>query len=160
MNPEKIINTLRKDKSKSLKRRRKLAILSSIGLFDFTIISLFQLGVIRHLPDVPGKLFDSDSVNSSPKAYALGFPDGPLSALIYAAILILIGYKGDKKSGRPGWANWALFLLVTGHAAGAADYLKDMIRQKKICPYCLVGTIINFASLPLAYGEIRKDCNC
>lgn len=123
--------------------------MSGIGLIEFTIISLYQLGIIKSLPDFPGKNFDSDQVNITAKAFALGFPDGPLSTLIYSFLLLLIGYKGDKKSGRPDWADWLIGGFISVHAIGAADYLKDMIRQKKICIYCLTGALINFISLPI-----------
>ena len=35
----------------SLRRRRKIASLAVLGLVDFGIISLYQMGVIRSLPD-------------------------------------------------------------------------------------------------------------
>lgn len=63
-----------------MRRRRRLAALSVLGLLDFAVISLYQLGVIRSLPDPPGRLFDSNRVNASRHAFAMGLPDGPLGA--------------------------------------------------------------------------------
>ena len=42
-------------------------------------VSLLQTGIIRHLPDPPLPGFDSDKVNSSETACALGVSDGTLS---------------------------------------------------------------------------------
>ena len=42
------------------------------GLVDFSYISLFQMGFIKSMPDLPGKIFDSNAVNSSKDARAAG----------------------------------------------------------------------------------------
>jgi hypothetical protein len=94
---------LRNGTSRSLRRRRWVALLSVLGAVDFAIISLYQLGVIRHLPDPPGRIFDSDRVNASHKAYALGVPDGTLGLGLYALTLIPAGAGGDPQSGRSRW---------------------------------------------------------
>jgi hypothetical protein len=44
------------------RRRRTIAALASAGLADFAVISLYQMGAIRHLPDPPIRAFDSDRV--------------------------------------------------------------------------------------------------
>jgi hypothetical protein len=73
-----IRDELRGGTSRDLDRRRRIATLAGFGAVDFAIISLYQLGVIRHLPDPPGRLFDSDKVNAAASAYRFGAPDGPL----------------------------------------------------------------------------------
>ena len=138
---------------KKLNPEKKIQILSLIGLLDFTMISLYQLGFIKHLPDLPGKVFDSDSVNSSAKASILGVPDGPVSSLLYSLIILLV-QKSAEKNYRI--KNTVLGTLILVHALGATDYLLDMIKQKKICPYCLIGTLINFISVPLFFNIALK----
>ncbi|MGK7389267.1 MAG: vitamin K epoxide reductase family protein [Candidatus Cyclobacteriaceae bacterium M2_1C_046] len=153
----KIKEELRKENNPNLKIKKKLAILASIGLLDFIIISLYQLGVIRKLPDVPIKGIDSNYVNASAEAYKMGVPDGPVSATVYALILVLIGVKGTKKSGRE--PIWDILLggAIAANAAGALDYLRVMIfKQKKICLYCVAGAIINLMMLKLFGGKAIK----
>src|SRR4051812_19018972 len=100
MNTEAIRHELREGRSPRLRRRRRLGILSAIGAVDFAVISLYQLGAIRHLPDPPARIFDSDQVNASRTAYALGVPDGTLGLGLYALTLMLASAGGSEKSGR------------------------------------------------------------
>ena len=156
MNVKKIVSTLRDKQSPSLTRRRNIALLAALGLIDFSIISLYQTGVIRSLPDLPGKVFDSNAVNASEEAYQFGLPDGPISAGIYALNMMLATYKGDAQSGRPRWADVALAGSVLVNSVGAALYLKNMITvQKKACIYCLMGAALNFIMTPLAVAELK-----
>ena len=161
MEVQKIKNELRKEDNAELDVKRRIALLASLGLLDFLIISLYQLGIIRKLPDVSVKGIDSNYVNASDEAYKMGLPDGPVSAAVYILILVLVGVKGTKNSGRgPVW-DVLLGGAIAANAAGALDYLRVMIfKQKKICPYCLAGAIINFIMLKLfagkALGALRK----
>lgn len=146
----------RTERSSSLQRRRRLAALAGVGVADFAIISLYQLGVVKHLPDLPGRLFDSDRVNASKKAYALGVPDGPLGALFYAGMMMTAGFGGTHRTGRPRVAKWVQGVLATGGVISALDYLRDMLFvQKKVCPYCVVGAGLNLAIFALAAADIR-----
>ena len=155
-----IRDELRHGESPSLRRRRGIAALAALGAVDFAIITLYQLGALRHLPDPPGRVFDSDKVNASRSAYALGVPDGPLGLALYALTLILAGAGGTAKTGRPRIFSFLLGGTVTAGALGAAHYLYDMVRhQKRACPYCLVGAAVNFAMVPLAVREIRDRDN-
>jgi hypothetical protein len=63
--------------------RKKIITLPAIGLTDFAIISFYQTGVLKKLPYLPGNIFDSNKVNSSPVAYIMGIPDGPISAVVF-----------------------------------------------------------------------------
>ncbi len=40
-----------------LERRRKIMILSALGLVDFAFISLYQSGAIKRMPELPIKIF-------------------------------------------------------------------------------------------------------
>lgn len=152
------VQQIRKRSGLAADNRRNIALLSAIGIMDFVPISLYQLGVIRHLPELPGKLFDSDYVNASGEAQVAGLPDGPVSLLMYAANLVLVSGALKKKKKR----NVFDYLIAgnsLGQAAGGAYYLYNMATvQKKICPYCVTGALINFASLlPLYRLFNRKD---
>lgn len=126
---------------------RKIALLSTIGLLDFIPISLYQLGVIKHLPDFPGEIFDSDKVNASKEAQIAGLPDGPFSLFLYASNLLLTSAAIGRKKKHHVF-EYLLAANSIGQAAGGAFYLYNMIKvQKKICPYCVAGALINFATL-------------
>lgn len=148
------VQKIRKRSGRSAENRRNIALLSGIGLIDFVPISLYQLGVIRHLPDMPAKLFDSDYVNASKEAQVAGLPDGPVSLLMYAANLVLVA--GALKKKKRNILDYLIAGNSLGQAAGGAYYLYNMAtEQKKICPYCVAGALINFASLVPLYRLFR-----
>lgn len=150
MEVEAIRNELLHGESPDLELRRKLIALSALGLVDFSIISLYQTGILKKLPDLPGKLFDSNKVNAAKDAYLFGVPDGPVSAAVYAVTMILSAAGGSRRTGRKPALDVLLGAAVLGNAAGAAYYLANMVfKQKKICLYCLTGAAINFLSAGL-----------
>ena len=160
MDAKAIRRELRKGKSDSLKRRRQIALLSAIGAADMGVVSLYQMGVIKKLPDLPGAIFDSNKVNASKSAYVMGLPDGPVSLGMYALNLILASAKGSHRTGRSPWFDFLLAGAVLGSAAGTVAYLSDMFfKQKKACPYCLVAAGLNFAMLPLVLQEAKESWN-
>lgn len=147
MNALAIRNTLRNETSADLERKRKIIILSALGLLDFSIISLYQTGVIKKLPDLPFPIFDSNKVNSSTEAYQMGAPDGPISATVYGLTMILASAGGTKATGRNSAYDLLLGGAIAANTAGALYYLYDMIfKQRKICLYCVTGAAINIAS--------------
>jgi uncharacterized membrane protein len=142
--------------SPSLRRRRWIARLSALALVDTALVALRQLGAIRHLPDVPGRLIDSNAVTTSLPAYLLGTPDAAVAAGSYAFNLIAAGAVRTSRTGRR--ALWPLLLVANtlGGAAGAAAYLWNMmIRRKRLCLYCIAAIAMNFTLLPLAALECR-----
>ncbi len=138
--------------------RRDIALLSVAGLLDFIPLSLFQTGVIRHLPDMPGKIFDSEAVNSSKNAQVLGLPDAPVSLMLYAANLVLVAGALKEKKKRNVY-DYLIAGNTLGQAAGGAYYLYVMAtKEKKICLYCVAGALINFATLlPVSRLFRRKN---
>jgi uncharacterized membrane protein len=151
-----IRDEMREGKSESLSRKRKISLLSALGLVDFSLISLYQLGLIKKLPDLPGKIFDTNMVNASKKAYMMGVPDGPVTLVSYTLNILMAGAGGTEKTGRSKIFDVILAGSVMGGAVGGVYYLNDMIRnQKKACIYCLIGAALNFAMLPLAIKEIK-----
>lgn len=141
------VEQLRSDTSTKTECRRQIAALSAIGTVDFSIISLYQLGYIKHLPDVPHKIFDSDKVNASEEAVMLGIPDGVISLGMYAGAMLLATAASSRKK-HAKWLDKLLVGVVLGQAAGAAFYLYNMVKvQKKACLYCIAGALINFAAV-------------
>lgn len=147
MNAVAIRNELRDGSGAELSEKRKIILLSALGLLDFTTISLYQTGIIKRLPDLPHSLFDSNTVNASEDAYMFGAPDGPISASAYAATMVLASAGGSHRTGRKTAFDLALGATIAGNAAGAIYYLYNMaFKQKKVCLYCVTGAAINIAS--------------
>ncbi len=120
-------DALRTGHKKDLDTRTKVIFISALGLVDFSIISLYQTGVIKSLPDLPFEVFDSNKVNASEDAYRIGAPNALISAAAYAATMFLALAGGDEQTGRKPVLGVALGAIVAGNAVGAVYYLYDMI---------------------------------
>jgi uncharacterized membrane protein len=151
------VQKVRERSGSAAEDRRNIGLLSAIGILDFIPISLFQTGVISHMPDLPGKIFDSDYVNSSKEAQVLGLPDGPVSLMMYAANLVLVaGALKEKK--RRNIFDYLIAGNALGQAVGGAYYLYNMAtKEKKICPYCVAGALLNFATLAPVYRLFKRN---
>ncbi|MCC9136925.1 vitamin K epoxide reductase family protein [Pontibacter silvestris] len=157
-NTTSVIDQIRQDSSEATQYRRQLAALAAIGIVDFSLISLFQMGYIKKLPDLPGKVFDTEKVNSAKDAVILGLPDGVISLGAYAATMFL-AMAGTRFRKQSRLIDVALGSVVLGQAIGGAQYMVNMATvQKKVCIYCVAGAAINFASLkPLVKLFKRRD---
>ncbi|MBC5991247.1 vitamin K epoxide reductase family protein [Pontibacter cellulosilyticus] len=142
-----IIDHIRNDSSKPTSYRRDIAALAALGLLDFSLISLFQMGKIKELPDLPGEVFDTKKVNTAKDAVLFGLPDGVISLGGYAATMFL-AMAATRYKNQSRLLDVALGGVVLGQAAGAAQYMVNMTTvQKKACIYCIAGAVINFAAL-------------
>jgi uncharacterized membrane protein len=139
-----------------LRARRRIAAIAGALAADFAVIGMRQYGVIRHLPDLPIRGFDSNAVITSPAAYPAGIPDGALAVAGLGGIIALATAGGSKKTGRSRWFDRALFGALAIGAAGAAHYLDEMLRkQRRLCAYCLVGAAGFFAMGTIAALQRR-----
>ncbi len=152
---DEVRDTLRYEKSKSLSRRRKIIVLAILGMIDFAIISLYQTGILRHLPDPPSDMFDSDFISGSEKAYKFSVPDGVTGASSYTTILILAAMGGKRALSRSKFFDKLLFGVVTANAAKGLYHLYEMaFKENRVCLYCVTGTLISLLMFPLAKKEL------
>ena len=81
MDPTQLSLELRHGQSPDLKRRRWIIGLSLLGVAAGQMVSLYQTGIIKHLPDPPLDVFNSDKVDASDYAYKrMDTPDALLVA--------------------------------------------------------------------------------
>lgn len=148
-------HSLREGRSRSLRRRRAIAVLSTLAMIDAAVVALRQLGALRHLPDPPGP-FHSDEVVTSREAYLLGAPDAALGTLAHAAALVLAGVGGDREVGRrPAWS-LALAGVVGGAGLVTWAYLATMFaRHERWCVYCIGAGALSLGATALAIPEAR-----
>jgi uncharacterized membrane protein len=148
---------LREDGSPAMWRRRAVVGLSLIGMGAMAAVSLFQTGVVKHLPDPPVEGFDSNKVNSSETAYMMGVPDGTISLASLATNIPLAACGGaDRARTEP-----LVPLLAAGKAAVEAVvagwYFYQMpAKEKAWCGYCVVGALANFGVAALTLPEARE----
>jgi uncharacterized membrane protein len=138
-----------------LHRRRSAATIASGGAAVSLLVGLHQLGILKHLPDPPGRLWDSSHVTQSPAAYLLGVPDAPLAAVGFGAAVVLASRLGASRPGQRPWVGRLFGAAALGLATGAAAYLAEMLlRQRRLCVYCLSTALASFALVPLAWPDL------
>ena len=110
---------LREGDSAILQRRRAVAGLSVLSTVVLGAVALFQLGILRKLPNPPLRYFDADAVNGSAEAYRmLATPDALLGMASYAVTACLAGMGTENR-----WqdARW-IPLAMAGKAAVDASF--------------------------------------
>ena len=158
LEPQELRIELQEKQTKSLRRRRAIIGLSLLGMGAMAAVSLLQTGIVKHLPDPPLDNFDSDKVNSSDTAYALGVPDGTLSLASLAANVPLAAYGGIDRVREQPWVPLAAAGKAAVEAAAAGWYFYQMpAKEKKWCGYCIVGALCNFGIFALTPPEAKKS---
>lgn len=156
--PSELSRQLREGDSPELNNRRWIVGLSLVGVLMAQIVSLYQVGIVKHLPDPPLDVFDSDKVDASDYAYKRFLtPDGFLMLMSYATTAWLAGIGGEKRS----QTHPMLSLLMGGKILldliSAAELAREEWNDnKKLCPYCQTATLASLGSLWLAWPEIKR----
>lgn len=137
-----------------MRRRRGIILLSLLGIVMMAIISLFQTGVIEHLPDPPIPGFNSEQVNSSDTAFRYGVPDGTFGFASLAINLPLAAFGGAARAVTLPWVP----LLFAGKAAvdaaiGAWYFYQMPAVEKAWCGYCIIGALVNLGVFGLILPE-------
>jgi uncharacterized membrane protein len=148
---------LQTSRKSDINLRRGIIGLSLLGMGVMTAVTLFQTGVINHLPDPPLESFDSDKVNSSDTAYALGVPDGALSLASFAANIPITAFGGVNRAEKYPLIPVAFAVKATVEAAVSGWYFYQMpAKEKKWCGYCIVGALANWGIAALSLVEAKN----
>ncbi len=138
-----------------LRHRRGIVGISLIGMASMAIVSMFQAGIIRHLPDPPSRKFHSDKVNSSETAYGWGTPDGPVSMAAHALNVVMATLGGKERM-----KNQPIIPVVSAVKAGAeavvsVKYLFHQMPfvEKAWCGYCIVDALAHIGTFMLTLPE-------
>lgn len=158
MDPTQLSLELRYGKSPDLNRRRWIIGLSLLGVAAGQIVSLYQTGIIHHLPDPPVGPFDSDKVDASDYGYKrLDTPDALPMIVTYGLTACLAGagglHRASKQPAIPvAMGLKTLFDTVTTLKLGQEEWKEN----KALCFYCQVASVASVASLALALPEAVK----
>ncbi len=157
MKPEELSRQLRGASGPFLARRRGVAGLSLAAIGSMGLISLYQLGIIGHLPEPPFPGLDADKVDAAAEAYAyLAMPDGVLGLGSYAATLGLAAIGGADRATAQPWLPLLLAAKVGVDAAMAGKLTVDQwTKHRAFCFWCLLASAATFATVPLVVPEAR-----
>lgn len=139
-------------------RRRWIIGLSLLGTLAGQIVGLYQTGIIKHLPDPPLPVFDSDKVDASTYAYKrLDTPDAFLMILTYGLTTALAAVGGKDRARRSPALPIAMgvkILLDAGLNFQLAS--EEWAENKALCAYCQTATLASLVSLALAAPEVAS----
>lgn len=149
---------LRGSRAPHLKRRRKVVALSMVASASMGVIALYQMGLIRHLPEPPLARLNADKVDGSAEAYEkFQMPDGVLGLLSYAVTMALASIGGKNRHRKLPWLPVALAAKTGFDAASAAKLTLDQwAKHRAFCSWCLIAAGATFAMAPLVYPEARE----
>lgn len=140
-----------------MRRRRTIVGVSLFGMINMAVVSLLQTGIVKHLPDPPSDSFDSDKVNTSDTAYALGVPDGTVSLAGLAANVPIAAFGDANRAESKPYVPIAASLKAGVEAAAAAWYFYQMpAKEKSWCPYCIGGAVANATIFALTIPEALR----
>lgn len=155
--PRQLSLELRYGLGKQLKRRRAVVVLSLFSIGCMGLISLYQAGVIRHLPEPPLPGLDADRVDASDEAYGrLQMGDAFIGMASYTVTSGLAAMGGANRETEAPWMSLALAgkTLFDSVQAGILTY-HQFARHRAACFWCLLATAATYASAVLALPEAR-----
>ena len=158
MNPRQLSRELRTAETPDLARRRWIVGLSLLGAGMGQIVSLFQTGIIKHLPDPPISLFDSARVDASDYAYSrFRSPDAPIMVVSYGITAWLAAAGGKDRAQETPLIPIAMAAKAIGDMAFAIELGREEWNENRaLCAYCQVATLCSIASALLAIPEMRS----
>lgn len=143
--------------SGDLRRRHAIIATSLVGMATMGAVSLYQTGMIRRLPDLPLRSFDSDKVNGADAAYRWGAPDATLAVMGCALNLPIAASGGPARADERPLLPIIAALKGTLDAGIAARYLYEMPAQRGAwSSYSIVAALVDFTVFGLTLPEARK----
>lgn len=158
MKPTQLSHELRLETSEDLNRRRWVVGLSMLGATIGQVVSLYQLGIIKRLPDPPLPYIDSNKVNASAYAYKrLETPDALLMLLTYSVTAILAGAGGKNRAETHPAIPIAMGIKTLADTALNLQLAREEWQDNKaLCFYCQTATVVSAVSTALAVPEAVK----
>ncbi|HEV2147192.1 MAG TPA: vitamin K epoxide reductase family protein [Longimicrobiaceae bacterium] len=157
MKPAELSHELRTGDGEHLRARRRVLGLALGAAGCMGVISLYQMGIVRHLPEPPIPRLNADKVDASSEAYAhLNAPDAVLGFASYAATMVLAATGGTDRVQTMPWIPLAMAGKVMGDALQAGRLTVDQwTKHRTFCGWCLVAAGLTFATVPAVLPEAR-----
>jgi short-subunit dehydrogenase/uncharacterized membrane protein len=146
---------LRRGSNGDLRRRRGVVGLSLVASASMALIALYQMGIIKHLPEPPLRMLDADKVDASAEAYEkFNMPDAILGFGSYAATMGLAAMGGPDRVKETPWIPLALAAKVAFDVVNAGKLSVDQwTKHRAFCFWCLIAATATFATAPLVIPE-------
>ena len=158
MNPTQLSRELREGQSPELTNRRWIIGLSLLGAAAGQIVTLYQTGIIKRLPDPPIPYVDSNKVNASDYAYKrLNTPDAVMMIVTYGLTAWLAAAGGKDRARKQPWLPIALGAKILADVGTNLQLAsEEWAENKAFCAYCQTASALSIASAALAVPEVIK----
>lgn len=155
---ERVSESLRRGSGELLARRRRIAALSLGAAGAMGVVSAYQSGVVRGVPDPPLPGVDSERVDAAGEAYAiLSTSDAALGIASYGVTLSLAAAGPEERWREQPWLPVALAVKVAADAlSGVALTLEQVTKHRALCFWCLLAAVASVAMVPQAIPEARR----
>lgn len=157
MNPQALSRDLRESQSPFLSRRRGIIGLSLLACAALSVTSLYQIGIIKRLPQPPSTDFNSKKVHGSALAYGmLQVPDSFLGLASYSitACLAAAG-TSDRWKTQPLIPIAMAAKLIADAGAAAVLTFDEITKLKALSIWSFLTAGCAAIALPLALPETK-----
>ena len=119
------------------------------------MVVLYQVGLVRHLPDAGLHGAASDRVAGSPRAYwVLHTPDAALGIASYATTVVLAAAGGADRYRKAPWLSYLFASKLLADGVVATVLLREERRAREgVCSWCLVASVAALLAAPLGIPE-------
>ncbi len=159
MDGQALSKTLRTGGGLYLFCRRGIVLTSFVGGLSMMMIGLYQMGLLRKLPQPRlGRLKSSEVAAVAPAYRPLGLPiaDSLLGLISYAVTAALAGFGGPDRPQRLPWIVPLMTAKIVGDALlGAVLFGIQWAWYRAFCLYCVIAACGSFIAVPLAVPETR-----
>lgn len=140
-----------------LRSRRRICVLSLTAMGSLGVVAMYQLGIIKHVPEPNLPFLDADEVDAAGEAYqALAMPDAVIGIASYALTLALAARGGRKRTTDEPWLPVALAGKVLADAAIAVALTAEQaFKHRAFCSWCVAAAGATLAMVPEAIPEAR-----
>ena len=123
-----------------------------LALASLVPVAAHQVGVLRHLPDPPGKVWDSDALTESEAAHPLGVPDGLLGLGSFGVTLGLL-VAARRCAGARRLLGWK---LLGDGAAGSLNVVRQVVTFRRLCSWCMGTALAAFGTVYFGARGLRR----
>lgn len=125
-----------------------VAVVATAGaILSLLPVAARQIGLIKHLPDPPGRIFDSDRITTSRMAHPFGVPDALLGVGSYGITLGLLLAARHKSYAKP----LLRAKLNADAVAAATNVTRQLITFRRICSWCTATALCT--AVMVCYGR-------
>ncbi len=152
---EAVSDALRRGDSPFLDRRRRVGALSLAAMGSLGVVTAYQMGLLRRVPEPRLRFLNAERVDASGEAYDyLKTPDATLGLASAAVTLVLAGMGTDRRAHQRPLIPLALAAKAVADAAfGLFLTLEQGTKHRRFCSWCLISAVTNVATVPQALPE-------